>query len=393
MTTHVMNTYGRIPVNLVRGEGIWLWDEDGNKYLDAVAGVAVCNLGHCHPAVTAAIQEQAGQLVHTSNWYGIPLQEQLADRLCALSGMDAAFFSNSGAEANEAAIKLARLYGHNKGINNPSIIVTDGSFHGRTLATLTATGNRKVHAGFEPLVQGFVRVPFNDLEAIHQVAEHNSEVVAIMVEPIEGEGGVIMPDEDYLTGLRKICDDKGWLLILDEIQTGMGRTGKWFACQHENVLPDVMTLAKGLGNGFPVGACLARGEAAATLQPGNHGSTFGGNPLACRTALAVIDAMETADIPVQAAAIGQYIHDKLSKALAQLNGINSIRQKGMLIGIELDRDCADLMHTALAQGLLINVTAGNIVRLIPPLVMSESEADQLVDGICSLLTKYLAIAA
>jgi acetylornithine aminotransferase len=388
-----MNTYGRMPVNFVRGEGVWLWDEAGNKYLDAVAGVAVCNLGHCHPVVTAAIQDQAGQLIHTSNWYGIPLQEQLADRLCARSGMDTAFFSNSGAEANETAIKLARLHGHNKGINNPSIIVTDGSFHGRTLATLTATGNRKVHAGFEPLVQGFVRVPYNDLEAIHQVAEHNSDVVAIMVEPIEGEGGVIVPDENYLTGLRKICDDKGWLLILDEIQTGMGRTGKWFACQHENVLPDVMTLAKGLGNGFPVGACLARGEAATTLQPGNHGSTFGGNPLACRVALAVIDAMETADIPAQATAIGHYIHNKLNKALAQLNGINSIRQKGMMIGIELDRDCTDLMHSALARGLLINVTAMNVVRLIPPLVMTEAEADQLVDGVCGLLTEYLAIAA
>ncbi|MBE9516287.1 MAG: aspartate aminotransferase family protein [Proteobacteria bacterium] len=393
MTTHLMKTYGRLPVNFVRGEGIWLWDEEGNKYLDAVAGVAVCNLGHCHPAVTAAIQEQAGQLMHTSNWYGIPLQEQLADRLCAISGMDSVFFSNSGAEANEAAIKIARLHGHNKGILNPSIIVADDSFHGRTMATLTATGNRKVHAGFEPLVQGFVRVPYNNLEAIEQVGEINKDIVAIMVEPIEGEGGVVVPDEGYLKGLRKICDNNGWLLILDEIQTGMGRTGKWFACQHENIIPDVMTLAKGLGNGFPIGACLAHGEAANTLQPGNHGSTFGGNPLACRAALAVIDVMDSANIPAQASATGQYICDKLNNALGQLSGVKTIRNKGMLIGIELDRDCADLMQSALAQGLLINVTAGNIVRLIPPLIMTETEADQLIDGICGLLTDYLAAAA
>ncbi len=384
-----MNTYARMPVNFVRGEGVWLWDDAGKQYLDAVAGVAVCNLGHCHPAVTSAIQEQAGQLLHTSNWYGIPLQEQLADKLCALSGMDAVFFSNSGAEANEAAIKLARLHGHNKGINNPSIIVTDGSFHGRTLATLTATGNRKVHAGFEPLVQGFVRVPFDDLEAITQVAEHNSDVVAIMVEPIEGEGGVVVPDENYLSGLRKICDDKGWLLILDEIQTGMGRTGKWFACQHENVLPDVMTLAKGLGNGFPIGACLARGEAATTLQPGNHGSTFGGNPLACRTALAVVDAMESTDIPAHSAAIGDYILDKLSKSLAQLNGINSIRHKGMLIGIELDRPCHELVNEALQQGILINVTADNVVRLLPPLIINNNQANTLIDKVSQLIISLL----
>lgn len=393
MSSHVMNTYGRLPVNFVRGEGVWLWDDNDRQYLDAVAGVAVCNLGHCHPAVTAAIQEQASQLVHTSNWYGIPLQEQLANKLSALSGMDKVFFSNSGAEANEAAIKLARLYGHNKGIHNPSIIVTDGSFHGRTLATLTATGNRKVHAGFEPLVQGFVRVPYNDVDAVSQVAEHNSDVVAILVEPVEGEGGVIIPDAGYLQALRNICDDKGWLLILDEIQTGMGRTGQWFACQHENILPDVMTLAKGLGNGFPIGACLARGEAANTLQPGNHGSTFGGNPLACRVALSVIEAMETENIPARADATGRYLADKLATTLSDVAGIMSIRQKGMMIGIELDRDCADLMQAALAQGLLINVTAGNTVRLIPPLVMTETEADQLVSGISKLLTDYLVAAA
>ncbi len=388
-----MHTYGRLPVNFVRGEGVWLWDENDKKYLDAVAGVAVCNLGHCHPAVTAAIQEQAARLVHTSNWYGIPLQEQLADKLCELSAMDKGFFSNSGAEANEAAIKLARLHGHNKGIDNPSIIVTDRSFHGRTLATLSATGSRKVHAGFEPLVQGFVRVPYNDVVAVNQVAEHNADVVAIMVEPVEGEGGVVIPDDGYLQALRRICDDKGWLLILDEIQTGMGRTGKWFACQHENILPDVMTLAKGLGNGFPIGACLARGEAADTLKPGNHGSTFGGNPLACRAALAVIDAMESQNIPAHAASIGHMIADKLAAQLAGVNGVNSICHKGMMIGIELDRDCAELMHAALARGLLINVTAGNIIRLIPPLVMTEAEAGELVDSLGKLLNEYLVAAA
>ncbi|MDH5631812.1 MAG: aspartate aminotransferase family protein [Gammaproteobacteria bacterium] len=393
MTEHVMNTYGRLPVSFVRGEGAWLWDEQGNKYLDAVGGIAVCNLGHCHPAVTAAIQDQAATLMHTSNWYGIPLQEQLADRLCELSGMERAFFSNSGAEANEAAIKIARLYGHNKGILNPTIIVTEGSFHGRTMATLTATGNRKVQAGFEPLVSGFVRVPFNDIEAVSLAGTNNHDIVAILVEPVEGEGGVIAPDEDYLKNLRKLCDEKGWLLMLDEIQTGMGRTGQWFACQHEDVIPDVMTLAKGLGNGFPVGACLARGIAAETLKPGNHGSTFGGNPLACRTALAVIETMNKENIPATAAATGARIVARLQSGLTKVAGIKTIRHKGMLIGIELNRECGELMQKALQQGLLINVTAMNIVRLLPPLNLTNEEADQLADGLVSLLADYLAAAA
>jgi acetylornithine aminotransferase len=385
----LMQTYGRLPVAFERGDGAWLWDTDGNKYLDALAGVAVCSLGHAHPAITKAICDQAGTLLHTSNWYRIPVQETLAERLCTLSGMDNVFFSNSGAEANEAAIKLARLYGHNKGIDIPTIIVTDQSFHGRTMATLTATGNRKVQAGFEPLVQGFARVPYNDLETIRQVAKNNSDVVAVMVEPILGEGGVVIPDDGYLKGLREICDDNGWLLMLDEIQTGLCRTGKWFAAQHEDVVPDVMTLAKALGNGMPIGACLARGDAAETLVPGKHGSTYGGNPLACATALAVIDTMNAEKLDQTANKTGQYLLGKLQSKLAGILGVREIRGRGLMIGIELDRDCGELMTTALQKGLLINVTAGNVLRLLPPLILSEQQCDQLVAGITELLNEFL----
>ena len=387
----LMHTYGRLPVAFERGEGAWVWDTDGNKYLDAMTGIAVCSLGHSHPAVSQAICDQAGTLMHTSNWYQIPKQEQLGERLCKLSGMDAVFFSNSGAEANEAAIKLARLYGHNKGIDNPTIIVTKQSFHGRTMATLTATGNRKVQAGFEPLVQGFNRVPYNDLEAIRQVAANSHNVVAVMVEPVLGEGGIVIPDEGYLASLRQICDDNNWLLILDEIQTGMCRTGKWFAGQHENVVPDVMTLAKALGNGMPVGACLARGEAAEVLGAGKHGSTFGGNPLACAAALAVVDAMESAALDKQAASLGQRIVDGLESALKDVDGVSEIRARGMMIAIELDRDCGDLMSKALKKNLLINVTAGNVVRLLPPLTLSEDEAGQIASGVAELIRKFLEV--
>lgn len=289
MADHLMSTYSRLPVEFQRGDGIWLWDSEGRQYLDALSGIAVCGLGHAHPAVTSAIAEQAGTLVHTSNLYGIGLQGQLADKLCSLSQMDRVFFSNSGAEANEAAIKIARLFGHSKGIDNPAIIVMDKSFHGRTLATLTATGNRKVQAGFEPLVQGFIRVPYNDLDAIGKVAANSQDVAAILVEPIQGEGGINIPDEAYLDGIRALCDDNNWLMMLDEIQTGMGRTGRWFAWQHSNARPDVVTLAKALGNGVPIGACLASGKAAEMMQPGSHGTTFGGNPLACRAAIAVLE--------------------------------------------------------------------------------------------------------
>ncbi|OGI46985.1 MAG: acetylornithine aminotransferase [Candidatus Muproteobacteria bacterium RIFCSPHIGHO2_01_FULL_65_16] len=379
----------RLPVAFVRGEGVWLWDDKGNKYLDALAGVAVCGLGHAHPAVTAAVCDQAGKLIHTSNWYDIPLQEALAERICRLASMDSAFFCNSGAEANEAAIKLARLYGHNRKVVNPAIIVTEGSFHGRTLATLSATGNRKIQAGFEPLVQGFYRVPYNDLASIRQVADHHAEVVAILVEPIEGEGGIAIPDPGYLKGLRKICDERGWLLLLDEIQTGLCRTGKWFACQHEGVVPDVLTLAKGLGNGVPIGACLARGAAAAVFQPGSHGSTFGGNPLACRAALAVLEVLETGKYERRAEQLGERLRDGFKQRLAGVAGVRDIRGMGLMLALELDRPCKELMTDALARGLLINVTAEKVVRLLPPLILSDDEAERLVRDLSEVVRAFL----
>ena len=390
--SYLMHTYGRLPVAMARGEGAWLWDTDGNKYLDAMTGIAVCSLGHAHPTVSQAICDQAGTLMHTSNWYQIPRQEALAERLCKLAGMDAVFFSNSGAEANEAAIKLARLFGHNKGIDLPSIVVTEHSFHGRTMATLTATGSRKVQAGFEPLVQGFNRVPYNDLEAVRQVAANNSNVVAVMVEPILGEGGVVIPDDGYLKGLREICDENGWLLMLDEIQTGMCRTGKWFASQHEGVLPDVMTLAKALGNGMPIGACLARGTAAETLGAGKHGSTFGGNPLACAAASAVVDTMESGSLDKRAAQLGKRILEGLTSSLNTTEGVREIRGKGLMIAVELDRDCGDLMALALKKNLLINVTAGNVVRLLPPMILSDDEAGQIATGVADLIIDFMATA-
>ncbi len=385
----LMQTYSPLAVAFERGEGAWLWDTEGNKYLDALAGIAVCALGHAHPAVTKAICDQASKLLHTSNWYQIPTQEALAKRLCALSNMERVFFSNSGAEANEAAIKLARLYGHNKGIDTPTIIVTDQSFHGRTMATLTATGSRKIQAGFEPLVQGFARVPYNDLDAVRQVAKNNSDVVAVMVEPILGEGGVVIPDDGYLSGLRQICDDNHWLLILDEIQTGLCRTGKWFAGQHENVTPDVMTLAKALGNGIPIGACLARGTAAETLVASKHGSTYGGNPLVCAVALAVITTMESEKLDQVANKTGQYLIEKLQSALTNMAGVREIRGKGLMLAIELDRDCGELMALALKKGLLINVTADNVLRLLPPLILTHGQCDLLVTGITELLEDFL----
>ncbi len=390
---HLMPTYARLPVRFARGEGARLWDEDGREYLDALSGIAVCGLGHAHPALTKALCEQAGTLIHTSNLYGIPLQERLADRLCALSGMERAFFANSGAEANEAAIKLARLHGHRKGVDTPHIVVMEGSFHGRTLATLTATGSRKVQAGFEPLVKGFVRVPFDDLEALRNVAENNGEVVAVLVEPVQGEGGIRIPDAAYLRGLRDICDQQGWLLMLDEVQTGMGRTGRWFAFQHAGITPDVMTLAKGLGNGVPIGACLARGAAAEVLGPGNHGSTFGGNPLSCRAALTVIDIMEEQGLCERAASLGGRLLEGLRKALQGAAGVADIRGIGLMLAVELDRPCGDLVGRALERGLLINVTAERCIRLLPPLVLSDEEADRIVDEVAGLVRGFLEQAA
>src|SRR3990167_7687738 len=376
--SHVMNTYARLPVAFSHGEGAWLWDTEGKRYLDALSGIAVNTLGHAHPRFTAALSEQIGKLIHSSNIYQGREQELLADKLCGLANMQEAFFCNSGCEANEAAIKLARMYGHGKGIETPSIIVMEKSFHGRTLATLSATGNRKVQAGFEPLVKGFVRVPYNDLEAIRQVAQHNSNVVAVLVEPIQGEGGVRTLDIAYLQQLRNICNEQNWLLMLDEVQCGMGRTGKWFAFQHSAILPDVMTLAKGLGCGVRIGACLATGKAAGIFQPGNHGSTFGGNPLACTAGLTTLNIIEQDKLLAHADSLGQFIRQGIATALQGVSGIKEIRGQGLMLGIELDRPCGDLVKLALAQGLLTNVTADNVIRLLPALVMSQDEAQQQI---------------
>jgi acetylornithine/N-succinyldiaminopimelate aminotransferase len=385
-----MSTYARLPVEFERGEGIWLWDTEGRQYLDALSGIAVCGLGHAHPDVARAIAEQAGRLVHTSNLYGIAHQGKLADRLCSLSGMERVFFCKSGAEANEAAIKIARLYGHSRDIDNPAIIVMENSFHGRTMATLTATGNRRVQAGFEPLVQGFVRVPYNDLDAIRKVAENSANVVAVLVEPVQGEGGINVPADDYLSGLRQLCDEQNWLLMLDEIQTGMGRTGKWFAYQHAGILPDVVGIAKALGNGVPIGACMARGTAAEMMTPGSHGTTFGGNPLATRAALAVLDAMESGDLVAQAGRRGQQLLEGFREQLADQPGVQSIRGRGMMIGIELDRPCRELVGMAIERGLLINVTADRVVRLLPPLITTEHQAQMIVEKVSELIQEFLA---
>ncbi|MDD5036398.1 MAG: acetylornithine transaminase [Methylococcaceae bacterium] len=389
MTMHVMPTYARLPVCFERGEGAWLWDTQGKRYLDAIAGIAVCGLGHAHPAVTAAIVAQAGKLLHTSNLYRIDHQETLADELARASGMDNVFFCNSGAEANEAAIKLARKYGHGLNIDEPAIIVMEGSFHGRTLATLSATGNRKIQEGFEPLVGGFFRVPYDNVEAIEAIADPN--VVAILLEPVQGEGGVRIPTSGYLAKLRELCDRRRWLLMLDEVQTGMGRTGSWFAFQREGIVPDVFTLAKALGNGVPIGACLARGVAAQILTAGKHGSTFGGNPLACAAGLAVMKALADGKLPERAAELGDAIADSLHKRLGDNPHVVEIRHRGLMIGVELDRACADLVKLALEQGLLINVTADNTIRLLPPLILSDEEAGLLVQQLADLVDAYTHI--
>ena len=389
MAEHLMKTYQPLPVSFTHGEGIYLFDANGERYLDAISGIAVCGLGHAHPAVSKAICEQSGRLLHTSNLYQIDLQEQLAEQLCKVAGMDRAFFSNSGAEANEAALKLARLYGHRQGIATPQVIVTEGSFHGRTLATLTATGNRKIQAGFEPLMPGFLRVPYDDLKAIRTIAANSPGVVAVLVEPITGEGGIRIPDADYLSELRALCDEHNWLLMLDEIQTGMGRTGRWFAHQHTGIVPDVMTLAKGLGNGVPIGACLGRGKAAEVFQPGNHGSTFGGNPLAASAALAVLNTIGGDHLVEHADRMGRRLLEGFTRRLGELPGVVAIRGRGLMLGIELDRPCAELMQSALQRKLLINVTAGNVVRLLPPLIISEAQADDIIDGVSDLIANFL----
>ncbi|MEZ0123410.1 MAG: aspartate aminotransferase family protein [Candidatus Reddybacter sp.] len=384
----LMNTYGQRALTLVKGDGAYVWDDQGKKYLDALAGIAVCGLGHAHPAVTAAVADQAQTLVHCSNLYNIPAQEALADKLSALSGMSNMFFSNSGAEANEAAIKIARLHGHAKGVELPTIIVTDQAFHGRTLATLTATGNRKVHAGFEPLVRGFSRAPFNDIDAIQAIGENNPNIVAVLVEPIQGEGGINIPAPDYLQQLRALCDTKGWLLMLDEIQTANGRTGTFFHYQQHNILPDVVTIAKGLGNGVPIGACLTHGPAAQLMQPGNHGSTFGGNPIACAAALATLETIESENLTQRASALGAHLLQAFSTALADCDKVKDIRGSGLMIGIELSEPCAELVAKAADKGLLINVTAGNVIRLLPALNLSDEQAEQLVDILVPLINAF-----
>ncbi len=385
MVNSIMPTYGRLDVAFAKGEGAWLEDDQGRRYLDALSGLGVVALGHANPEIAKTLAEQSQTLLHTSNLYRIPNQEALAEKLARVSGMDNMFFGNSGAEANECAIKIARLFGHQKGISSPSIIVADSSFHGRTMATLTATGNRKVQAGFEPLVSGFVRAPFNDVEAIRQIASDRKDIVAVFVEPIQGEGGIQVPDDDYLPELRKICDDNDWFLILDEVQSGNARTGKYFCYQHAGIVPDLLTTAKGLGNGMPIGVCLARGKAAEVFGPGNHGSTFGGNPLSAAVACKVIDEIEKNDIAGHAARVGQQMMDTFKTRLGGLNNVKEVRGKGLMIGIELEEPCSELVQKALDNGLLINVTADSVIRLLPPLIINDDEARQICDKVCELV--------
>jgi len=388
--SHVMNTYARLPVTFSHGQGCRITDTEGREYLDALSGIAVSTLGHAHPKLVAAISAQAGRMLHTSNLYRIQEQEQLADKLCALSGMSEVFFSNSGAEANEAAIKLARFYGHKKQIELPTIIVMEKAFHGRTMATLSATGNRKAQAGFEPLVSGFVRVPYGDLEAIRNVVEHHHNVVAVMLEVIQGEGGIHLADPAFYRGVRELCDARDLLMICDEVQCGMGRTGNWFGYQQVGVQPDIATLAKGLGSGVPIGACMAGGKAAGLFGPGNHGSTFGGNPLVSTAALTTIEVIEQEGLLANAARIGDLIRKLFAEALAGVRGVVDIRGHGLMIGIELDRPCGELVSRGLAAGLLINVTADSVVRFLPPLIFSEADARELVERTAPLIKEFLA---
>lgn len=388
MTNHIMPTYTRQSITFERGEGVWLWDTDGKQFLDAIAGIAVCNLGHAHPAIARAISEQSSKLIHTSNLYQIALQAELSDRLTALTGMDNVFFCNSGTEANEAAIKLARKYGHQKGIENPVILTMDKSFHGRTMGAMSATANAKIKQGFQPLLEGFLHVPFNDIDAVKQVIKDTPDLVAILVEPVQGEGGVNIPAPDYLNQLRDLCDQHQLLLMLDEIQSGVGRTGTFMAYQHNAILPDVTTMAKALGNGVPIGACLARGEAAKVLTAGNHGSTFGGNPLACAAALAVITALDNSNLIESATIKGDYLCQKLTEKLSDNQAITNIRHLGLMIGIELNKPCAELVGKALQHSVLINVTADNTIRLLPPLVITEQEIDRLCDVLITIIEEF-----
>lgn len=388
MSSHIMPTYGRLPITFERGEGVWLWDQSNTRYLDALSGIAVCNLGHAHPAVHQAICEQSKKLLHTSNLYGIASQEALADKLIEKSAMDNVFFSNSGAEANEAGIKIARLYGHQQGIDKPCILVMEKSFHGRTLATLSATGNPKVQEGFSPLVEGFVHVPYNDISAIKSAINQYSNIVAIFVEPVQGEGGVHIPASDYLNQIRTLCDQHKLLMMLDEIQTGIGRTGKFLAYQHNSVIPDVCTLAKALGNGVPIGACLARGKAAKLLTVGKHGSTFGGNPLVCSAALAVLNTLDDDNIIEQVESKGSEICNGFTNRLKNNPAVSNIRNKGLMIGIDLTYPCAELVKIAQENGLLINVTAENTIRLLPPLIIDSTQIEMLTEKLSALIEEF-----
>ncbi len=385
MSNHLMNTYAALPVAFERGEGAWLWDEKGKRYLDAISGLGVCALGHAHPEVTRVISDQAGKLIHTANLVRIPWQEKLADALAEITGMDRVFVANSGTEAIECALKITRIIGHQRGFNKPGVIVMENSFHGRSLAALSATGSRKVQAGFEPLVSGFLRVPFGNSEAVAKIANHSNEVVAVLVEPIQGEAGVKVPETGYLETLRVICDEQGWLLIFDEIQSGLCRTGKWYAHQHEDVQPDILTTAKALANGVPIGACVARGAAADAFSPGRHGSTFGGNPLASRTACTVLDIMQSENLNARVEQMGERMFGAFRSRLQDHPGVQDIRGRGLMIGIELNQDVNHLKTVALDQGLLLNVTSNNVIRLLPPLIIDQAQAEQIVDTVCKLI--------
>jgi acetylornithine aminotransferase len=385
MTEHLMSTYLPLDISFEHGEGVWLWDDEGRRYLDAISGLGVCALGHAHPEVARVIADQAGKLIHTGNLFRIAWQEKLADRLARITGMDSVFCGNSGAEAIECALKIARAVGHDKGYSKPAVIVMEQSFHGRTMAALSASGSRKVQAGFEPLVSGFLRAPFGDLEALQAIARHENEITAVLVEPIQGEGGVRVPPPGYLQGLRALCDEHGWLLMVDEIQSGLCRSGKWYAHQHDSIVPDVLTSAKALANGLPIGACIAREEAAEILTPGRHGSTFGGNPLVARTACTVLDIMEAEDIAARAARAGKLIMDRVWESKGEDPRLVDIRGRGLMIGIELDRDANHLKQLAMDAGVLLNITQDRVIRLLPPLIIDDEQANIIAETVCKLV--------
>jgi acetylornithine aminotransferase len=385
MSDHLMHTYLPLPIAIERGEGAWLWDEAGNRYLDAISGLGVCALGHAHPEVARVVADQVGKLVHTANLVRIPWQEKLAERLAELTGMDRVFFGNSGAEAIECALKIVRILGHQRGFANPGVIVMEHSFHGRTMAALSATGSRKAQAGFEPLVSGFVRAPYGDIGALENIARNEQQIMAVLVEPIQGEAGVRVPPAGYLAALRSLCDAQGWLLIADEIQCGLARSGRWYAYQHESIQPDLLTTAKALANGLPIGACIASGEAAEAFTPGRHGSTFGGNPLVTRAACTVLDVMQAEDLPARAALLGDRIMGGLCERIGAHPRVRDIRGRGLMIGVELDRDVNHFKQEALDRGMLLNVTQDRVVRLLPPLIIDESQADRIVTVVADLV--------